>query len=232
MRHSSWPGVFRPSRLGRQCRAILVGVAGTSPVATKTMCGETNDHQRRRARHDRGRQDRHQDPVPQSAHLRDRDRARGLPEDGARTARHPGNRTRLRADLRRRHPRPQSEPRPHALRHRLPRAQARALDRPVALERPAHGAPGRRRADLHHLREQREGRGHRSEDADDDRRHRFRLDQRPSPGDPRRRPAPLHRQRGGRDRLGHRPAEPQAARQDRDAGEARRHRRIRRRQRP
>ncbi len=63
----------------------------------------------------------------------------------------------------------------------LDQAQALRRHRSVALRGAAHRAARRRRADLHHLRKQRQGRGDRSEDQQSDRRDRFRLDQRPPP---------------------------------------------------
>ena len=95
--------------------------------------------------------------------------------------------------------------------------------------RAAHGQAWRRWTDLHHLREQRGGRGDRSENPQDDRRHRYRLDQRSPARHRERRPAPLHRQRGRRHGLGDRRAEPQAAGKDQDAAGARGHRGLRRR---
>ena len=189
--------------------------------------GEADHGQR--ARNDRGRQDGHQGAVPQSRHLRDRGGARRLSEDRARAAGGAGDAARLRADLRRRHPRPQSQPAAFALRVRPRQARACRHHRPAALHRAAYAQARARRADLHHLREQRQGRGDRPQDQQGRRGDRFRLDQRPPPDHLAGRPAALHRERGGRHRLGDRPAEAKAARQDQDAPPARRHRDLGRR---
>ena len=63
-----------------------------------------------------------------------------------------------------------------------------------------------RRADLHHLREQRGGGGDRPDDPQGGRCHRLRIDQRPSPDHFAGRPAALYRKRRGRHGLGDRSA--------------------------
>ncbi len=178
-------------------------------------------------RNDRGRQDGHQGAVPQSGHLRDRGGARRLRQNRARASGVAGLQPRLCADLRRRHPRPQSQPAALALRVRPGEARATHHHRSAAPYRAAHAQARPRRADLHHLREQRQRRGDRSQDQQGGGRDRFRLDQRPSPDHRAGRPAALHRERGRRHRVGDRPAQAKAARQDQDAAAARRHRRSR-----
>ena len=108
----------------------------------------------------------------------------GFRQDRARIADRAGDRPSplgLCADLRRRHPRPQSASAASPLRVRSAPARARRHHRSVALYRPAYAQARARRLDLHHLRELGEGRGDRPRDQQSGRRDRFRLDQRPSP---------------------------------------------------
>ena len=131
----------------------------------------------------------------------------GFSPHRARAAGGAGDRPRLRADLRRRHPRPQSQSRPSALHHRPRQARPCRRHRSAALHRAAYAQARPGRPDLHHLREQRRGRGDRPRDPQGGGRHRFRLDQRPPPDHLARRPAALHRERGGRHGVGDRPAD-------------------------
>ena len=136
---------------------------------------------------------------------------------------------RLCADLRRRHPRPQSQSAASAVRVRSAQARPCRHHRSAPLYRAAYAQARARRLHLHHLRELGGGGGDRPQDQQSGRGDRFRLDQRPSPDHRAGRPAPLHRERGRRHGLGDRPAEAQTSRQDQDAAPARRHRHFARR---
>src|ERR1051326_7468340 len=123
--------------------------------------GSSNGHGGEFTRDDRGRQNGRQGPLSQSRDLCDRGGDRRLSAHGARTAGDAGDGARLCSHLRRRHPWPQSQSRSSDRRHRPDKTRAYPRHRSAAVYRAAHAAARARWPGLHHVREQRCGRGDR-----------------------------------------------------------------------
>ena len=132
-----------------------------APAMQQAGKHRSDGERKRRTRNDCGRQDGDESLVPRSRQLRDGSRARRFSTHGARTAGGAGNRPRLRADLRRRDPRPQSQSRPSPVHHRPQQAGSCRRHRFAAVHRAAYVEARAGRPHLHHLREQCRGGGDR-----------------------------------------------------------------------